>query len=142
VIRRGEEPRLGRERCLPRWDRRLRPLHRGSRVEGLEISILRDHTVGAGRACRWTVRLMTTLELPGGDSSGEGGAGGRYVRALLESKLGPRPNLGESIRWRLGNAESWRMSRRPAAQGLQTMELALLRERLPDILRRGPCASA
>jgi len=60
------------------------------------------------------------------------------VRALLESKLAPRPNLGESMAVALGgNAESLaNVAPGPRQQGLSTMELSLLRARLPDILRR------
>jgi len=104
----------------------------------LEISILRDQTVEQGAQLPLgTVRLMTTLELPGVIRPAEAEQVRRYVRALLESKLAPRPNLGRASRWRLGETRKrWRMSRPPRQHGLQTMELSLLRERLPDILRR------
>src|SRR5260370_32982029 len=63
----------------------------------------------------------------------------RCVRAVLESKLTPRPNLGESLAVALGgNAEPLaNAAPGPRQHGLMTMELSLLRERLPDILRRG-----
>src|SRR5260370_39314499 len=62
----------------------------------------------------------------------------RCVRAVLESKLTPRPNLGESLAVALGgNAETLaNVAPGPRQHGLQTMELSLLRARLPDILRR------
>jgi len=105
----------------------------------LEISILRDHTVEQGAQLPLgTVRLMTTLDLPGVIRPAEAEQVRRYVRALLESKLAPRPNLGESIAVALGgNAETLaNVAPGPRQHGLQTMELSLLRERLPDILRR------
>ncbi len=60
------------------------------------------------------------------------------MRALLESKLAPRPNLGESLAVALGgNAETLaNVAPGPRQHGLPTMELSLLRARLPDILRR------
>src|SRR5260370_24554309 len=62
----------------------------------------------------------------------------RCVRAVLESKLTPRPNLGESLAVALGgNAETLaNVAPGPRQHGLLTMELSLLRERLPDVLRR------
>jgi len=52
--------------------------------------------------------------------------------------LVPRPNLGESIAVALGgNAETLaNIAPGPRQHGLQTMELSLLRSRLPDILSR------
>jgi len=64
---RGEESRLGREAVLAALGPEAPPrcivdLGGGS----LEISILRDHTVEQGAQLPLgTVRLMTTLELPG-----------------------------------------------------------------------------
>src|SRR5437773_2471302 len=72
--------------------RRIADLGSGS----LEISILRDHTVEQGAQLPvGTVRLMTTLELPGVIRPAAAEQVRRYVRALLDSKLAPRPNLGE-----------------------------------------------
>src|SRR5262249_47729702 len=103
------------------------------------ISILQDHTVEQGAQLPvGTVRLMTTLNLPGVIRPAQGEQVRRYVRALLESKLTPRPNLGESIAVALGgNAETLATGAPgPRQHGPQTVELPLLRERLPDILRR------
>ncbi len=140
VISAAEESRLGREAVLAALGPEAPPrciadLGGGS----LEISILRDHTVEQGAQLPvGTVRLMTTLELPGVIRPAEAEQVRRYVRALLESKLAPRPNLGESIAVALGgNAETLaNVAPGPRQHGLQTMELSLLRARLPDILRR------
>jgi len=85
-----------------------------------------------------TVRLITTLDLRGVIRPAEAEQVRRYVRALLDSKLTPRPSLGEGIAVALGgNAETLAsIAPGPRQHGLQTMELALLRERLPDILSR------
>ncbi len=140
VISAAEESRLGREAVLAALGPEDPPqcivdLGGGS----LEISILRDHTVEQGTQLPvGTVRLMTTLELPGVIRPAEAEQVRRYVRALLESKLMPRPNLGESIAVALGgNAETLaNVAPGPRQHGLQTMDLPLLRARLPDILRR------
>jgi exopolyphosphatase/guanosine-5'-triphosphate,3'-diphosphate pyrophosphatase len=81
---------------------------------------------------------MTMLDLRGVIHPAETEQVRRYVRALLESKLTPRPNLGESLAVALGgNAETLaNVAPGPRQHGLQTVELSLLRERLPDILRR------
>src|SRR5947207_10660293 len=81
---------------------------------------------------------MTTLELPGVIRPAAAEQVRRSVRALLESKLAPRPNLGESIAVALGgNADTLaNVAPGPRQHGLQTMDLVLLRERLPDILER------
>src|ERR1700704_5765970 len=81
---------------------------------------------------------MTTLELPGVIRPAEAEQVRRYVRALLESKLTPRPNLGESIAVALGgNAETLaNIAPGPRQHGLPSLELSLLRERLPDLLAR------
>jgi exopolyphosphatase/guanosine-5'-triphosphate,3'-diphosphate pyrophosphatase len=81
---------------------------------------------------------MTTLNLRGVIRPAQGEQVRRYVRALLESKLVPRPNLGENIAVALGgNAETLaNVAPGPRQHGLQTVELSLLRERLPDILKR------
>jgi len=139
VISAAEESRLGREAvlaaCGPEAPRCIVDLGGGS----LEISILRDHAVEqAAQIPVGTVRLLTTLNLPGVIRPAQGEQVRRYVRALLESKLAPRPNLGESMAVALGgNAESLaNVAPGPRHQGLPTMELSLLRARLPDILRR------
>jgi exopolyphosphatase / guanosine-5'-triphosphate,3'-diphosphate pyrophosphatase len=140
VISAAEESRLGREAVLAALGPEAPPrciadLGGGS----LEISILRDHTVEQGAQLPvGTVRLMTTLELPGVIRPAEAEQVRRYVRALLESKLVPRPNLGESIAVALGgNAETLaNVAPGPRQHGLQTIELSLLRARLPEILER------
>jgi exopolyphosphatase / guanosine-5'-triphosphate,3'-diphosphate pyrophosphatase len=62
----------------------------------------------------------------------------RYVRAILESRLPARPNLGEQTSVALGgNAETLaNIAPGPRLHGLPTLELSLLRERLPDLLQR------
>jgi exopolyphosphatase/guanosine-5'-triphosphate,3'-diphosphate pyrophosphatase len=62
----------------------------------------------------------------------------RYVRALLESRLPSRPNLGEQISVALGgNAETLaNIAPGPRLHGLPTLEVSLLRERLPGLLER------
>src|SRR6267143_3639909 len=139
VIGAGEESRLGREAvlaaCGPEAPRCIVDLGGGS----LEISILREHAVEqAAQIPVGTVLLLTTLNLPGVIRPVQGEQVRRYVRALLESKLAPRPNLGESMAVALGgNAETLaNVAPGPRQQGLSTMELSLLRARLPDILRR------
>ncbi len=140
VINAAEESRLGREAVLAALGpeaplRCIADLGGGS----LEISILREHTVEQGAQLPvGTVRLITTLNLPGVIRPAEAEQVRRYVRALLESKLVPRPNLGESIAVALGgNAETLaNIAPGPRQHGLQTIELPLLRARLPDILRR------
>ena len=140
VISAAEESRLGREAVVAALGPEAQPrcivdLGGGS----LEISILRDHTVEQGAQLpAGTVRLMTTLNLPGVIRPAQGEQVRRYVRALLESKLVPRPNLGESIAVALGgNAETLaNVAPGPRQHGLQTLELSLLRARLPDILER------
>ncbi len=140
VINAAEESRLGREAVLAALGpeaplRCIADLGGGS----LEISILREHTVEQGAQLPvGTVRLITTLNLPGVIRPAEAEQVRRYVRALLESKLVPRPNLGESIAVALGgNAETLaNIAPGPRQHGLQTIELPLLRARLPDLLRR------
>jgi exopolyphosphatase/guanosine-5'-triphosphate,3'-diphosphate pyrophosphatase len=126
VIGAGEESRLGREAvlaaCGPEAPRCIVDLGGGS----LEISILREHTVEQGAQLPvGTVRLLTTLNLPGVIRPAQGEQVRRYVRALLESKLAPRPNLGESIAVALGgNAETLaNVAPGPRQHGLPTMEL-------------------
>lgn len=140
VISAAEESRLGREAVLAALGpeaplRCIMDLGGGS----LEISILRDHAVEQGAQLPvGTVRLMTTLDLPGVIRPAQGEQVRRYVRALLESKLVPRPNLDESIAVALGgNAETLAtIAPGPRQHGLQTLELSLLRARLPDLLKR------
>jgi exopolyphosphatase / guanosine-5'-triphosphate,3'-diphosphate pyrophosphatase len=140
VISAGEESRLGREAVLAALGPEAPPrcivdLGGGS----LEVSILRDHTVELGAQLPvGTVRLMTTLGIPGVIRPPQGEQVRRYVRALLESKLPSRPNLGESTAVALGgNAETLAtVAPGPRQHGLPTLDLSLLRERLPDILDR------
>jgi len=81
---------------------------------------------------------MTTLNLPGVIRPAQAEQVRRYVRALLESRLPSRPNLGESIAVALGgNAETlMTVAPGPRQHGVPTLQLSLLRERLDDILRR------
>src|SRR5713101_3355845 len=140
VISGTEESRLGREAAIAALGPETPPrciadLGGGS----LEINILRDHTVEQNAQLPvGTVRLMTTLNLPGVIRPAQAEQVRRYVRALLESRLPSRPNLGESIAVALGgNAETLAaVAPGPRQHGLQTMDLPLLRARLPDILRR------
>ncbi len=140
VISAAEEARLGREAVQAALGAETPPrciadLGGGS----LEISILRNQTVEqSAQLPVGTVRLITTLDLRGAIRPAEAEQVRRYVRALLESKLTPRPNLGEGIAVALGgNAETLAdIAPGPRQHGLQTIELRLLRERLPDILRR------
>lgn len=140
VISSGEESRLGREAVIAALGPESPPrcivdLGGGS----LEVSILRDHTVELGAQLPvGTVRLMTTLGIPGVIRPPQGEQVRRYVRALLESKLPTRPNLGETVAVALGgNAETLaNVAPGPRQHGLPTLELSLLRERLPDILDR------
>src|ERR1700686_2587101 len=140
VISAAEESRLGKEAVLAALGPETPPrcivdLGGGS----LELSILRDRQVeqsahlGVG-----TVRLMTTLNLPGVIRPSQAEQVRRYVRALLESKLPNRPNLGEQIAVALGgNPETLAgIAHGPREHGLPMLQLSLLRDRLPDILRR------
>jgi exopolyphosphatase/guanosine-5'-triphosphate,3'-diphosphate pyrophosphatase len=140
VISAAEESRLGREAVLAALGPESPPrcivdLGGGS----LEVSILHDHVIEqSAQLPVGTVRLMTTLGIPGVIRSAQGEQVRRYVRALLESKLPLRPNLGESIAVALGgNAETLAtVAPGPRQHGLPTLELSLLRERLPNILER------
>ena len=140
VINASEESRLGREAVLAALGPEAPPrciidLGGGS----LEISVLRDRAVElSGHLPVGTVRLMTTLNLPGVIRPAQAEQVRKYVRALLESKLPSRPNLGEQIVVALGgNAESLALiAPGPRERGLPMMQLSLLRERLPDILKR------
>src|SRR6202162_284544 len=140
VISGTEESRLGREAAIAALGpesppRCIADLGGGS----LEINILRDHLVEQNAQLPvGTVRLMTTLNLPGVIRPAQAEQVRRYVRALLESRLPSRPNLGEQIAVALGgNAETLAgIAPGPRKDGHPTLELSLLRERLPDILRR------
>jgi exopolyphosphatase/guanosine-5'-triphosphate,3'-diphosphate pyrophosphatase len=140
VISSAEESRLGREAVQAALGPEAAPrciadLGGGS----LDISLLRNHAVEqSAQLPLGTVRLMTTLNLPGVIRPVQGEQVRRYVRALLESKLVPRPNVGDGIAVALGgNAETLAdIAPGPREHGLQTLELSLLRERLPDILGR------
>src|SRR6266849_3502679 len=140
VISGTEESRLGREAAIAALGpesppRCIADLGGGS----LEINILRDHTVEQNAQLPvGTVRLMTTLNLPGVIRPVQAEQVRRYVRALLESRLPSRPNLGESIAVALGgNAETlMTVAPGPREHGVPTLQLSLLRERLDDILRR------
>src|SRR6202171_1488980 len=140
VISGAEESRLGREAAIAALGpesppRCIADLGGGS----LEINILRDHTVEqSAQLPVGTVRLMTTLNLPGVIRPAQEEQVKRYVRALLESRLPSRPNLAESIAVALGgNAETlMAVAPGPRQHGVPTLQLALLRERLDDILRR------
>src|SRR6267154_1513770 len=140
VISGGEESRLGREAALAALGpesppRCIADLGGGS----LEINILRDQAVEqSAQLPVGTVRLMTTLNIPGVIRPAQAEQVRRYVRALLESRLPSRPNLGESIAVALGgNAETlMTVAPGPREHGVPTLQLALLRERLDDILRR------
>jgi len=140
VINAAEESRLGREAVLAALGPETPPrciadLGGGS----LEITILKDHSVEqTAQLPVGSVRLMTTLNLPGVIRPAQEEQVRRYVRALLESKLTPRPILGESVAAALGgNAETLAIvAPGPREHGLPTLELSLLRERLPDILER------
>jgi len=140
VISAIEESRLGREavqaalgpESLPRC---IADLGGGS----LEITILRDHAVQhSAQLPAGTVRLLTTLNLPGAIRPVQAEQVRKYVRALLESKLPQRPNLGGEISVALGgNAETlMNVAPGPRLHGLPTLEISLLRERLPGILQR------
>jgi exopolyphosphatase / guanosine-5'-triphosphate,3'-diphosphate pyrophosphatase len=140
VISGGEESRLGREAAIAALGpesppRCIADLGGGS----LEINILRDHAVELGAQLPvGTVRLMTTLNIPGVIRPGQEEQVRRYVRALLESRLPSRPNLADSIAVALGgNAETlMSVAPGPREHGVPTLQLSLLRERLDDILRR------
>jgi exopolyphosphatase/guanosine-5'-triphosphate,3'-diphosphate pyrophosphatase len=140
VINAAEESRLGREAVLATLGPEAQPrciadLGGGS----LEVTILKDHAVEqTAQLPVGSVRLMTTLNLPGVIRPAQEEQVRRYVRALLESKLTPRPVLGECVAAALGgNAETLAIiAPGPREHGLPTLALSLLRERLPDILER------
>jgi exopolyphosphatase/guanosine-5'-triphosphate,3'-diphosphate pyrophosphatase len=140
VISGAEESRLGRKAALAALGPEALPrcivdLGGGS----LEISILRDHSVEqSAQLPVGAVRLLTTLNIPGVIRLVHVEQIRRYVRALLESRLPSRPNLGEQIAVALGgNAETLAaVAPGPRLHGVPTLELSLLRERLTDLLRR------
>jgi exopolyphosphatase / guanosine-5'-triphosphate,3'-diphosphate pyrophosphatase len=140
VIGGAEESRLGREAVIAALGPENPPrciidLGGGS----LEISILREHAVEhSAQLPAGAVRLMTTLNIPGVIRPPQAEQVRRYVRALLESRLPSRPNLGESIAVAVGgNAETLAtVAPGPRMHGLPTLQLPLLRERLADILGR------
>ena len=140
MIRSSEESRLGREAVLAALGPESPPrcivdFGGGS----LEISILRDHTVEqSAQLPVGTVRLMTTLNIPGVIRPAQAEQVRRYVRALLESKLPARPNLADSVAVALGgNAETLAsIAPGPREHGVPTLQLSLLRERLSGILDR------
>jgi exopolyphosphatase / guanosine-5'-triphosphate,3'-diphosphate pyrophosphatase len=140
VINSSEESRLGRVAVLAALGpesppRCIADLGGGS----LEISLLRDHSVEqSAQLPLGAVRLMTTLKMPGVIRPAQAEQVRRYVRALLESRLPTRPNLGEQTAVALGgNAETLaNIAPGPRLHGLPTIQLSLLRERLPDLLER------
>jgi exopolyphosphatase/guanosine-5'-triphosphate,3'-diphosphate pyrophosphatase len=138
VISALEESRLGREAVFAGLGpdsqvRCIADLGGGS----LEVSVLQDHTVlQTAQLPVGTVRLMTTLNLHGGLRAAQAEQVRRYLRALLESKLSSRPNLADGLTVALGgNAETLaNVAPGPRHHGIPTLELSLLRERLPELL--------
>src|SRR5579863_2143650 len=140
VITSKEESRLGREAAVAALGPETPPncvvdLGGGS----LEINILRDHSIlQSAQLPVGTVRLMTTLSVPGAIRPAQAEQVRRYVRALLESRIPTRPNLFDQLAVALaGNAETLsNVAPGPRREGLPTLDVSLLRERLPDILER------
>ena len=140
VISSVEESRLGREAAVAALGPESPPrciidLGGGS----LEINILHDHTVEkCAQIPVGTVRLMTTLNIPGVIRPAQAEQVRRYVRALLESKLPARPNLADSVAVALGGSAETLASIAPGPRehGVPTLQLSLLRERLSGILDR------
>jgi exopolyphosphatase / guanosine-5'-triphosphate,3'-diphosphate pyrophosphatase len=140
VISSVEESRLGREAAVAALGPESPPrciidLGGGS----LEINILHDHTVEqCAQIPVGTVRLMTTLNIPGVIRPAQVEQVRRYVRALLESKLPARPNLADSVAVALGGSAETLASIAPGPRehGVPTLQLSLLRERLSGILDR------
>jgi len=140
VVSSAEESRLGRVAVLAALGpeaplRGIADLGGGS----LELSLLRDHRVEQSvQLPVGTVRLMTTLNITGVIRAAEAEQVRRYARALLESRLPSRPNLAEQAAVALGgNAETLaNIAPGPRLHGLPSIELSLLRERLPDLLGR------
>ncbi len=140
VISAKEESRLGREAVFAALGPEVQA---GCIVDlgggSLELSILRDHALSqAAQIPLGTVRLMSTLNIPGVIRPVQAEQVRRYVRALLESRLPSRPNLADRVAVALGgNAETLaNVAPGPRQDGLPTLEVSLLRERLPDILKR------
>ncbi|MGB7437561.1 MAG: Ppx/GppA phosphatase family protein [Candidatus Acidiferrum sp.] len=140
VISSKEESRLGREAVFAALGPEVQA---GCIVDlgggSLELSILRDHALVQGAQLPLgTVRLMSTLNVPGVIRPAQAEQVRRYVRALLESRLPGRPNLADGISVALGgNAETLaNVAPGPRQDGLPSLEVSLLRERLPDILKR------
>src|SRR5215831_6952342 len=139
VVSAVEESRLGREAVFAALGpdcqaRCIADLGGGS----LELSVLRDHRVQqTAQLPLGTVRLMTTLNLNGEIRPTQAEQVRKYVRALLESKLSSCPNLADGLTVALGgNAETLaNVAPGPRHHGLTTLELSLLRERLPEMLR-------
>ena len=139
VINATEESRLGREAVFAALGpesppRAIMDLGGGS----LEISILHEREVeSSAHLGVGTVRLMTTLNLSGEIRPSQAEQVRKYVRVLLESKLPHRPNLGEQIVVALGgNAEALAgIAPGPRQHGLPMLQLSLLRDRLPNILK-------
>ncbi len=140
IISAKEESRLGREAVIAALGPEAQPrcivdLGGGS----LELSILRDHAVQqSAQLPIGTVRLMSTLNIHGVIRPIQLEQVRRYVRALLESRMPDRLNLSEEISVALGgNAETLAaIAPGPRTDGLPTLDLSILRERLPDILQR------
>jgi exopolyphosphatase/guanosine-5'-triphosphate,3'-diphosphate pyrophosphatase len=140
VISAVEESRLGREAVISALGPESPPrciidLGGGS----LELSVLQNHRVmQAAQLPVGTVRLMTTLDIPGVVRPPQADEVRKYVRALLESRLPSPPNIGDGVAVALGgNAETLaNVAPGPRRNGLPTLELTLLRERLPELLER------
>jgi exopolyphosphatase / guanosine-5'-triphosphate,3'-diphosphate pyrophosphatase len=140
VITAKEESRLGREAAIAALGPESPPncvvdLGGGS----LEINILRDHSIlQSAQLPVGTVRLITTLGIPGAIRPVQAEQVRRYLRALLDSRLPSRPNLADQLAVALGgNAETLsNVAPGPRREGLPTLDVSLLRERLPDILQQ------
>lgn len=140
VISGAEEARLGREAVLAAVSPEAPPrcivdLGGGS----LELSLLREQTLRQTvQLPVGTVRLMTTLGLPGVIRPAQAEQVRRYVRALLESRMPSRPNLAGTIAVACGgNAEMLAgLAPGPREHGVRSLDLTLLRERLDSILKR------
>ena len=140
IIGAKEESRLGREAAIAALGPESPPncvvdLGGGS----LEMNLLRDQAIlQSAQLPIGTVRLMTTLNIPGVIRPAQEEQVKRYVRALLDSRLPHRPNLADQLSVALGgNAETLaNVAPGPRREGLPTLEVSLLRERLHDILQR------
>lgn len=140
VISTKEESRLGREAVIAAMGPEAQPrcivdLGGGS----LELSLMRDHSaLGGAQLPIGTVRLLTTLNIHGVVRPVQAEQIRRYVRALLESRLPNRPNLADQVAVAIGgNAETLaNVAPGPRQDGLPTLEVSLLRERLQEILER------